>query len=305
MAILNFGSLNIDFTYDVESFVQAGQTISSTDLHVNAGGKGLNQSVALARAGAEVYHAGLIGTDGLFLTQLLENSGVHTQYVSVSEDVRTGNAIIQRDCHADNCIILYPGANRAITRQQVDEVLSHFGPGDWLLVQNETSELAYIVEKAYQQGLHVALNPSPADSKLDAVNMDYVSLFLLNEGEAAHLAHKADSATAQQCCDALSLRYPHATIVITLGSHGSLMHEPGKQTLFQPAYAVTAVDTTGAGDTFTGYLLAGLVAGDKPETILNHASQASAIAVTRFGAAQSIPTVREVETFDFSKLRRV
>lgn len=298
MAILNFGSLNIDFTYDVDSFVQAGQTISSTNLHVTAGGKGLNQSVALARAGAEVYHAGLIGSDGAFLTELLEKSGVNTQYVGVSSDVRTGNAIIQRNAQGDNCIILYPGANRAISPQMVDDVLAHFGEGDWLLVQNETSELAYIVDKASERGLKVALNPSPADSKLQTADMNKVSLFLLNEGEAAVLAsQKETDISAERSMEILAQRYANATIVITLGSRGSLMHQPGGPTISQQAYTVKTLDTTGAGDTFTGYLLAGIVAGKKAENILNNASKASAIAVTRFGAAQSIPTQQEVNDF--------
>ena len=136
MRVLNFGSLNIDYVYSVDHFVQKGETISSSMLNVFSGGKGLNQSVALSRAGVEVYHAGMIGMDGLFLVELLEDAGVDTRYVVRSKDVRTGNAIIQNDSQGDNCIILYGGANQAVSKEMIDNVLKEFGSGDWLVLQN-------------------------------------------------------------------------------------------------------------------------------------------------------------------------
>ena len=153
MKVLCFGSLNIDYVYDVPHFVQGGETLASRSLHAYTGGKGLNQSVALARAGLEVYHAGAIGPDGEFLLELLREAGVNTEHVERLTDVRTGHAIIQKNEKGDNCILLYGGANRSITRQQIDRTLAGFSGGDALVLQNEISELPYLVERAKAAGI--------------------------------------------------------------------------------------------------------------------------------------------------------
>lgn len=168
MKVLNFGSLNIDYVYSLDHFVQKGETISSRSLNIFSGGKGLNQSVALGRAGAEVYHAGAIGQDGDFLTDILRDAGVRTEYVRRLSSVRTGNAIIQRDSKGDNCIILYGGANQSIEKAQVDETLDQFSEGDFLVLQNEINELPYIMEQAHKKGLRIVLNPSPWMRKLQS-----------------------------------------------------------------------------------------------------------------------------------------
>ena len=167
MKVLCFGSLNIDYTYKVDHFVKKGETLSSGSLQVFSGGKGLNQSIALARAGAETYHAGSIGEDGRFLLEQLQDAGVDTRYVTVLETVRTGNAIIQNDKEGDNCILLYGGANQAVTTNQADAVLEHFRKGDFLVLQNEINELAYIMERAHERGMKIVLNPSPMDENWD------------------------------------------------------------------------------------------------------------------------------------------
>ena len=190
MKVLCFGSLNIDYTYKVEHFVKKGETLSSDGLGVYGGGKGLNQSVALAKAGTEVYHAGAIGQDGMFLLDMLKDAGVHTEYVKVLDEVRTGNAIIQNDKSGDNCILLYGGANQAITREQVDEVMAHFEKGDYIVLQNEINELAYIMEKAHEKGLVIVLNPSPMNEKISTLPLDTVNYFLLNESEESQILGK-------------------------------------------------------------------------------------------------------------------
>lgn len=162
MKILNFGSLNIDYTYSVDHIVHPGETITSGSLEVFPGGKGLNQSIALARAGADVYHAGLIGEDGIFLRDLCRESGVKTGYIRETE-TRTGNAIIQVSEKGENCIILYPGANREQTEEYIDEVLKGFGEGDVLLLQNEINLLDYLISKGAEKGMKIVLNPSPFD----------------------------------------------------------------------------------------------------------------------------------------------
>lgn len=152
MKILCFGSLNIDYTYKVEHFVQKGETISSQSLQVFSGGKGLNQSIALAKAGAEVYHAGAVGTDGGFLLRQLEEAGVNTEHVVVLDKIRTGNAIIQNDKVGDNCIILYGGANQAITREQVERVLKSFNEGDYLLLQMRLTSFRTLWKRLIEKG---------------------------------------------------------------------------------------------------------------------------------------------------------
>ena len=298
MKVLCFGSLNIDYTYKVEHFVKKGETLSSDGLGVYGGGKGLNQSVALAKAGTEVYHAGAIGQDGMFLLDMLKDAGVHTEYVKVLDEVRTGNAIIQNDKSGDNCILLYGGANQAITREQVDEVMAHFEKGDYIVLQNEINELAYIMEKAHEKGLVTVLNPSPMNEKISTLPLDTVNYFLLNEVEASQILGKETTGdeTWEVIAGQLLERFPHASIVLTMGSDGSVFRNQ-EETVIQPIYKVQAVDTTAAGDTFTGYFIGGILSGLSAKEAMDQAAKASAIAVTRRGAAPSIPVLSEVQAY--------
>ena len=298
MKVLCFGSLNIDYTYKVEHFVKKGETLSSDGLGVYGGGKGLNQSVALAKAGTEVYHAGAIGQDGMFLLDMLKDAGVHTEYVKVLDEVRTGNAIIQNDKSGDNCILLYGGANQAITREQVDEVMAHFEKGDYIVLQNEINELGYIMEKAHEKGLVTVLNPSPMNEKISTLPLDTVNYFLLNEVEASQILGKETTGdeTWEVIAGQLLERFPHASIVLTMGSEGSVFKNQ-EETVIQPIYKVQAVDTTAAGDTFTGYFIGGILSGLSAKEAMDQAAKASAIAVTRRGAAPSIPVLSEVQAY--------
>lgn len=298
MKVLCFGSLNIDYTYKVPHFVKKGETLASERLQVFGGGKGLNQSVALAKAGTEVYHAGSIGQDGMFLLDMLKDAGANTDFVKILDTVRTGNAIIQNDKSGDNCIILYGGANQAITREQVDEVMSHFESGDYLVLQNEINELGYIVEKAHEKGMIIVLNPSPMNEKILALPLDVINYFILNEVEAAQILGKEDKGEEswEQIADDLLKKFPQATIVLTMGSEGSVFKNQ-KETVCQSIYKVQAVDTTAAGDTFSGYFIGGILGGLSAKEAMDQASKASAIAVTRKGAAPSIPLLDEVQNY--------
>lgn len=298
MKVLCFGSLNIDYTYKVPHFVKKGETLASERLQVFGGGKGLNQSVALAKAGTEVYHAGSIGQDGMFLLDMLKDAGANTDFVKILDTVRTGNAIIQNDKSGDNCIILYGGANQAITREQVDEVMSHFESGDYLVLQNEINELGYIVEKAHEKGMIIVLNPSPMNEKILALPLDVINYFILNEVEAAQILGKEDKGEEswEQIADDLLKKFPQATIVLTMGSEGSVFKNQ-KETVCQSIYKVQAVDTTAAGDTFSGYFIGGILGGLSAKEAMDQASKASAIAVTRKGAAPSIPLLAEVQNY--------
>lgn len=291
--VLCFGSLNIDYVYKVDHFVKKGETISSKALDVYSGGKGLNQSVALGKAGCEAYHAGLIGGDGRFLLDVLTDSGVDVSLVGISKEIRSGNALIQNDADGDNCIILYPGANFAITEKQADETLGHFGAGDYIVLQNEISELAYIVKQAKNKGMIVVLNPSPMNENLTQEILDAADWMILNEIEAMQLTDcKQDG--EEELTEALRKKFPGSRFVLTLGMKGSCYIDKDAK-VHQDIFPTKAVDTTAAGDTYTGYFIAGLLQGWDMQKCLRVAAKASSIAVSRAGAAPSIPFMKEVE----------
>ena len=285
MKILSFGSLNIDYVYSVPHFVKKGETLSAKELNVYTGGKGLNQSIALARAGVETYQAGAIGTDGMFLLEQLKEAGVKTDLVKILDDVRTGNAIIQNDDEGDNCIVLFGGANQAITKEQVDEVFKDFTNEDYLLIQNEINELSYIVEKAKEEGMKIILNPSPMNEKIMKLPLDQIDYFILNEIEAMQILKmdKPEEIDGKYIASLLHERFKDATIVLTLGSEGSVCISDDEY-VEQSIYKVKAIDTTAAGDTYTGYFIAGILNGKTIKESMDIASKASAIAVTRQGA---------------------
>lgn len=290
--VLNFGSLNIDHVYQVPHFVQPGETIHSSGYARHFGGKGLNQSIALARAGAPAAHAGCIGQDGLALRDFLQSNGVDTQSIR-PVDSPTGHALIQVDDAGQNCIILYGGANRCLPEDMADQVLAPYAEGDYLLLQNEVNGLAHIMDRALARGMRVVLNPSPVLPPQHRLPLDRLHCLLVNEVEGASL-----SGTSQpdEILPALMALYPDTRIVMTLGREGAVYGFNG-QRLFQPAFSVAAVDTTAAGDTFTGYFVDSLLRGMDAKAALARASAAAAIAVTRPGAAGSIPRSDEVDAF--------
>lgn len=290
MKVLNFGSLNLDYTCLVPHIVGRGETITSTRMELYPGGKGLNQSVALAKAGACVYHAGQIGEDGGMLKQVCAESGVHTDYIRTS-DVRSGNAIIQVDEEGNNCIVLFAGANRQIKRAFIEEVVGQFAEGDILLIQNEINELPYLVDCAYERGMQIIMNPSPLDRQVFDCDLKKVSMFLLNEVEGEQLTWETET---QKILDKMCVLFPDAEIVLTLGSEGSVYCK-GSSRVKQAAFPTEAVDTTGAGDTFTGYFIAEYFENGDVERALKLASMASSIAVSRKGASSAIPVRAEVE----------
>ena len=294
MKILNFGSLNLDYVYEVDHFVRPGETLSAASQTVKAGGKGLNQSIALARAGAEAWHAGCVGTGGNMLVELLKSNGVCTAHVC-SVPALQGNAVIQVNAQGENCILLFGGSNQCVTETQIDGTISAFAPGDWLLLQNEVNLVGRMVDKAAEKGMIIALNPSPFDRKLDAVDFEKLHWLLMNEIEAAQLTGEKEPEAAWA---ALHKRYPGISVLITLGVKGSMAWHVQKGTIethFQPALPVQAVDTTAAGDTYTGYFISEIMEGLSLQICMERAARASAIAVTRPGAADSIPDKNEVD----------
>ena len=289
MRVLNIGSLNIDYVYSVDHIILPGETESTGSRDIFLGGKGMNQSCALAKAGVEVYHGGMIGQDGTMFLDACKEYGVHDEFIRIV-DGPSGHTIIQIDKNAQNSILLFGGANQKMTTEFIDEVLSHFGSDDILLLQNEVNLLPYIVDKAFEKGMQIALNPSPFNEKLEAVDMKKISIFLLNEVEGFQLTGHTET---EAILAELRRLFPHARILLTLGKDGAVYADE-TQTLFQPIFPVKAVDTTAAGDTFTGYFLAGLTQGLPMAEVLRISAKASSIAVSRPGAVPSIPYQSEV-----------
>ena len=289
MRVLNIGSLNIDYVYSVDHIILPGETESTGSRDIFLGGKGMNQSCALAKAGVEVYHGGMIGQDGTMFLDACKEYGVHDEFIRIV-DGPSGHTIIQIDKNAQNSILLFGGANQKMTTEFIDEVLSHFGSDDILLLQNEVNLLHYIVDKAFEKGMQIALNPSPFNEKLEAVDMKKISIFLLNEVEGFQLTGHTET---EAILAELRRLFPHARILLTLGKDGAVYADE-TQTLFQPIFPVKAVDTTAAGDTFTGYFLAGLTQGLPMAEVLRISAKASSIAVSRPGAVPSIPYRSEV-----------
>lgn len=291
MKILNFGSCNIDLVYGVDSIVRAGETISAFSMNQYPGGKGLNQSIALARAGANIYHAGCIGTDGEFLRKLLSDSGADTTYLH-TVDARTGHAVIQVDKTGENCIFIYGGANAMITVEQVDSVLSEFDCGDFLLLQNEINHIEYIIKKAHKRGMNIILNPSPFNAVMENIDLNNIAYLILNETEASRIAGTNDP---QEFAAWLAAHYSSLKAVLTLGKNGCV-YIGDNSLIYQPAFEVKAADTTAAGDTFTGFFIATLCGNMKIHDCLRIASAAAAISTLKEGASPSIPTINEVDS---------
>ena len=295
MKIINFGSLNIDKVCNVEEFVQPGETIMATGYSVNAGGKGLNQSVAAARAGAEVMHAGAIGGDGVFLKEILTDAGVDVSALRTME-TESGCAFIEVNGKGQNRIIVNAGTNHMYTEEYIQNVLEKAEPGDFVLLQNEINMVDEIIRRGHEKGCRVVFNASPISKKIEDFPLELVDIFMVNELEAAALAEVSEEMDFREILNALREKYPKAAIVMTLGKEG-VLYGCGDQFCSHPIFKVNAIDTTAAGDTFCGYFLAALCAGKSIKMALREASAASAIAVSGKGAAPSIPMHKTVEEF--------
>lgn len=287
--VLNFGSLNLDYVYQVDHILQQGETLSSSGMNVFCGGKGLNQSVALAKANVVPYHAGSIGEDGDVLIEFLGKNGMDATYINRING-KSGHTIIQVDGHGQNCILVYAGANRGQSRSHIDRVLKDFGKGDYILLQNEINELDYIIREAFEREMKVILNPSPIDHHLWTCDLEKVHLFIMNELEGEALT---DCKEPQDVLREMKKRYPNAAVLLTLGDKGAY-YSAGNNIYYQKIVPTKAVDTTAAGDTFTGYFIAGLIDKLTVEENLQRCAKAASITVSREGAAQSIPTLEEV-----------
>ena len=292
MAVVNFGSMNLDHVYSVQHFVRPGETLQSGEYHTYCGGKGLNQSVAAARAGAKTIHAGMVGEGGETLLRFLSENGVDTSFIGRPE-LPQGHAIIQVSESGENCILLFCGSNFAVTKEYINRVLEQIEDVRFVMLQNEISEVPYVIEAARAKGLQVVFNASPFDLSLQEIDLTKIAWLLINEVEGACLTGETDP---ELILAKLKERSPDTGVVLTLGKEGAVCMKD-KEVIRQSIFRVKAVDTTGAGDTFTGYFVAGLDAGLPLKDAMKNAAAASAIAVSRHGAAPSVPYADEVASF--------
>ncbi|MCE6961034.1 ribokinase [Cereibacter sphaeroides] len=279
--LLNLGSINIDHVYRVPHLPAPGETLQATHHAMGLGGKGANQSVAAARAGARVLHVGGVGPEGIWARDALAAEGIDVGHVRVGAEP-TGHAIIAVDPEGENAIIIHPGANRRLDAAQVEAALACAGPGDTLLLQNETSAQVEAAHRASSLGLRVIYSAAPFDVEAVQAVLPVVTLLVMNEGEAAAL---------KAALGAL----PEVDMIVTRGAKGAEWHSARAQPLFVPAVQVVPVDTVGAGDCFTGNLAAALDAGLPREAAMRRAAAAAAVQVTRQGAAAAMPTAAEVD----------
>jgi len=286
MKILNFGSINKDFFYSVNDFVQPGETISSITYNIKIGGKGLNQSVGISKAGQNIYHAGIINKDDTFILDKLKKWNINCENILLSNNP-TGHAIIQVDKKGENSIIIHGGANHDVNIKFIKSVLSKFDSGDILVLQNEINNIKEIIERAHHKKMKIVFNPAPFNNEILSYDLNKISTLILNqtEGEALSKEKKPDG-----ILKVLNSKFNNTEIILTLGEKGSF-YSFKDELLKIKAHKLDTVDTTGAGDTFIGYYVAGIASKMNTKDNLNRASEAAALATTKLGGAESIPRI--------------
>lgn len=285
MDVINIGSLNLDWVYQVPHFVQPGETLSALSYNEYVGGKGLNQSIALARAGCKVAHVGAIGHNGEILLQALKKDGVNTDFVSML-DGPSGHAIIQVSPQGENSIVIFPGTNQQIKLEDIKQAFAAFPDAKAVLLQNETNATADIIRLAKQAGKHVVYNPAPMLPTVGELPLDLVDVLILNQIEAQRLS--GENSVAKQC-KAMHDRWPHLIIVLTQGSYGITVGINGNSQHYAAVPVQQVVDTTAAGDTFIGYFMAEYLHTENIANAVSLAAKAASFCITQAGAAQSIP----------------
>lgn len=290
MPIFNFGSTNIDMVCKVDHIVLPGETINSSSFTRSVGGKGANQSVGASYAGGvKVFHVGKIGSDGLFIKDVLHEKGVDTTFLRVGE-TPTGLALIQVSSDGQNSIVLFGGSNKEFTSLEIEETLSFAKKGDWVLITNEINCLSSIITKAYSKGLKICFNPAPFEESVKHLPLELLDVLVLNEVEAEGLTSSKDPYVS---IEKLSSIYKKAEIIITLGKNGVMHKKWGSLLTTYGVWRVPVVDTTAAGDCFIGTYIAYRSNNSSVKESLEKASIASSITVMREGAIASIPSYNE------------
>ncbi|MGL5312222.1 MAG: ribokinase [Peptostreptococcaceae bacterium] len=293
------GSLNMDLVVKVDTMPKAGQTLIGSNFKEVPGGKGANQAVAMARLGGDVSMIGKVGNDGFgeTLINALKNDNVNTKYIGIEEGP-TGVALITVDKNAENSIVVAPGANFKVQASDIDSNIDAINNSDIVVVQLETplDTIKYALQKAKEAGKYTILNPAPAVVLEDTI-IENVDLLTPNETELEILSgveinNEEDINRAAQILIEKGVR----ELIVTLGSKGSLYINREKS-MFKKAYKVDAVDTTAAGDSYTGALSVAFANGKDVVEAMDFASKVGALSVMKEGAQSSLPTLKDVENF--------
>ena len=288
MKVLVFGSFNIDRVYTLPRLPERGETLYCGNYEIHVGGKGLNQALAFQKAGAQVFAAGRIGPDGAFLADHLRDHGVDVSAIDRTA-AHSGHAVIEVDPEGQNQMVLFGGANREIAEDYCDRLLAAHRDASLLLTQYETSCVEYMLRRAKEAGVRTAMNPSPFTEALRDFPYELADILILNESEGAAITGEREPEKAARELQ----RRSRGEVILTMGADGALFCN-GPRLIREPAVPANAVDTTGAGDTFTGYCLYELLRGAAPREALHMGAAAAAIEVTRPGAAEAIPSRDEV-----------
>jgi len=316
--VYNYGSINIDQIYRIGHFVKPGETLSSKNYYRMLGGKGANQSIALAKAGTQVYHIGKINTSDQWIKEKLNEYGVNTDNIQKTDKEATGHAIIQVTDEGENSIILYGGANQSHTYDELNNLLNQANEDDWLLLQNECNLTQEVIELAKNKGMTIAFNPAPFSKNVHDIPLEYIDYLIVNEIEAEDLLNTHDvkqfikKDKPQNLLEHLHTYYPTIRIVMTLGSEG-VIYKDKEQTIHIEAEKVNVVDTTAAGDTFIGYFIQQMINGKSSnkaqdssrknnlvKNALTLANKASSITVQTLGASDSIPNIEQINSLNTS-----
>lgn len=289
--VVNLGSLCIDRVYRVPRFAETGETLPSLTYNVYPGGKGLNQSIALARAGAEVSHVGCIGSDGVFLLEALRTEGIDVSHVELRAGF-SGSACIQVDDRGENAIVMTGGANRRLAKSQLSSMVAMLQPNDWLLLQNEVNDLQSVLQRSALSQCSVVFNLAPVDQNIHDYDLRLVDYLIMNEIEALALSR---TSSIRDAFSWVGEHIPTCHTVITLGAKGLFYLNNANTPIQISAISVNSVDGTGAGDTFIGFFVGALLKGQSVNQALQFGSAAGALSTTKPGAASSIPTLAEVE----------
>jgi ribokinase len=287
--ILVIGSINVDLIFHVEDIVKAKETIASKSAQRVLGGKGLNQALALSKAYPDVSLYANVSQSDKHLIEEIKQLGIKNGLIDVLPG-ETGMAFIQVDKSGQNCIVLNKGVNHAFEETRITEVLSECHEGDLIVLQNEINALDFIITRAKQKGLRIAFNPSPFDFRILDLPLEEADYLIFNEVEGQRLSHFKEP---DLILKTLHKRYPNTVLVLTLGAEG-VMAQEAETTYTMAAHMVDVVDTTAAGDAFTGYFLAGILKGLSVADALEMGNAAGALSVTKMGASSSIPSLDDV-----------
>lgn len=299
--ILVIGSINEDITLLVDKIPIKGETVIASQRSNSLGGKGANQAVASARMGGDVSFIGAIGNDDSAdkIISLLESDNINTQGIKKTE-VDTGIAYITIDKAGENSIVVHPGANFAITKEQIHENINLFKEADYCLLQLEIpiSIIKEILVVCKNNDVAVLLNPAPFSERIDDFILKNIDFYIPNETEFLHtiganLDHKYELSYFKQKGLEFSDKY-NLTLIITLGSRGALLIKDNTTSLI-PAQKVSPVDTTAAGDSFIGSFLSALSEGTSIKKAMNFASKVAALTISRKGAVSAIPYRSEIK----------